>query len=97
MTLIELRGMLLWSLAINYSLLLLWFTAFAFGHDPLYQLAQPLVPAVGRDLRCLALRGHGAIQDRDIPAECDAAHSALCYQRLNPIMIKADGRLAAWR
>jgi hypothetical protein len=38
MTLIELRGMLLWSLAINYSLLLLWFTAFAFGHDPLYQL-----------------------------------------------------------
>ena len=38
MTLIEIRGMLLWSLAINYSLLSLWFTAFAFGHDPLHQL-----------------------------------------------------------
>ena len=38
MTLIEIRGMLLWSLAINYSLLSLWFTAFVVGHDALYQL-----------------------------------------------------------
>jgi hypothetical protein len=38
MTLIDIRGMLLWSLAINYSFLSLWFTAFVLGHDPLYQL-----------------------------------------------------------
>lgn len=38
MTTIELKSLLLWSLAVNYGLLSLWFAAFAVGHDALYQL-----------------------------------------------------------
>ena len=38
MSLIEIRDFLLCSLVINYGLLLVWFTAFLFGHEPLYQL-----------------------------------------------------------
>ena len=38
MTPSELKAVLLWSLAINYSLLSVWFSAFVFGHDTLFQL-----------------------------------------------------------
>ena len=38
MTPIDLKAALIWSLAINYSLLSIWFSAFVFGHDTLYRL-----------------------------------------------------------
>ena len=37
MTPTELKTILLWSLAVNYGLLLIWFSVFAFGHDTFYQ------------------------------------------------------------
>jgi hypothetical protein len=38
MTLQTLREVLLWSLVINYSVLLIWFAAFCLAHDRLYNL-----------------------------------------------------------
>ena len=38
MTPTELKTLLLWSLAVNYGLLSIWFYAFVFGHDTLYRL-----------------------------------------------------------
>ncbi len=38
MTIFEVKAMLLWSLAINYVLLILWFAVFVCAHDWLYRL-----------------------------------------------------------
>jgi len=38
MTLDTLREVLLWSLVINYGVLLIWFAAFTLAHDRLYRL-----------------------------------------------------------
>ena len=38
MSLDTLREVLLWSLVINYGVLLIWFAAFTLGHDRLYRL-----------------------------------------------------------
>ena len=38
MNLDTLREVLLWSLAINYGVLLIWFAAFTLAHDRLYRL-----------------------------------------------------------
>jgi hypothetical protein len=38
MSLVILKTVLLWSFAINYGLLLLWFILIAVAHDPLYRL-----------------------------------------------------------
>jgi len=38
MTTTEFKTLLLWSLAINYGLLLIWFSAFVFAHETLYDL-----------------------------------------------------------
>ena len=38
MTLETLREVLLWSLVINYGVLLIWFAAFTLAHDRLYRL-----------------------------------------------------------
>jgi hypothetical protein len=35
-----LKTVLLWSFAINYGLLLLWFILIAFAHDPLYRICE---------------------------------------------------------
>lgn len=33
-----LRRILIWSVAVNYLILLIWFAAFAFAHDRIYRL-----------------------------------------------------------
>jgi hypothetical protein len=38
MTLIELKDFLIWGVAINYAILLLWFLVFVFAHDALYRM-----------------------------------------------------------
>ena len=38
MTAIEIREILLWSLVVNYGILIIWFAAFRFAHDPLYRI-----------------------------------------------------------
>jgi len=38
MTPSDIKTVLLWSLAVNYGLLSLWFSSFVFGHDTLFQL-----------------------------------------------------------
>ncbi len=38
MTLNEIKSILLWSVGINYAVLLLWFSAFVFAHDWMYRL-----------------------------------------------------------
>lgn len=38
MTMETLREVLLWSLVINYGVLLIWFAAFTLAHDRLYRL-----------------------------------------------------------
>ena len=38
MTADEFKTFLLWSLVVNYSLLLIWFSAFVFAHETLYDL-----------------------------------------------------------
>ena len=38
MTVIELKEFLLWSVVVNYGILCLWFGAFCFAHDRVYQL-----------------------------------------------------------
>ena len=38
MTMETLREVLLWSLVINYGVLLIWFASFTFAHDRLYRL-----------------------------------------------------------
>lgn len=34
----ELERWLLWSLGLNYTVLLVWFVTFAYAHEPLYRL-----------------------------------------------------------
>ena len=38
MTMSDIRHVLVWSTAINYALLLIWFGVFAYAHDWLYQM-----------------------------------------------------------
>lgn len=38
MNITELKDLLLYTLAINYAVLLIWFGAFAFAHDTIYRL-----------------------------------------------------------
>jgi hypothetical protein len=38
MTLDDLRQILIWSLVVNYAVLLVWFAAFTLAHDRIYRL-----------------------------------------------------------
>jgi len=38
MSVMDIKDFLLWCLALNYGILLLWFAAFTFAHDGLYKL-----------------------------------------------------------
>ena len=76
MSIATLREAMLWSLVINYGVLLIWFAAFTWGHDRLFRLHSRWFQ-MSRDLRCTALRINGGLQDRHSAVEPRSSGRAL--------------------